>query len=483
MDNLSARVARSGAWVFAMRFVHQVFYLGRLIILARLLAPRDFGLMGIALLTMMTLETFSQTGFQEALIQKKENTKDYLDAAWTVSIVRGIILFSLIVLIAPLISRFFETPAAKGVVQAIGLAILIQAFTNVGVVYFQKELEFNKQFIYITAGTVTDFVVAVTAAILMRSVWALLFGLLSGKLVQAIISYIIHPYRPKFSSDFHKARELFGFGKWILGSTVLVFLVTQGDDLLVGKVLGATMLGFYQMAYKISNTPATEITKLLSQLTLPAFSKIQADIIKLREAYLKVLKFTSFLTFPLTGIIFSLSPEFVRIFLGYKWMPMVPAMQALVLAGLLRAIISTTGPLFYSVGKPKIDTRCQVIRFIVLAICIYPLILRSGLVGASVAVILSVFISGVFFSIYAVQLISVSSKEFLRELGIPLGNTIIFVSFIFGIKSFLTIGFWELFLIGIGALFIYLFMAYVSDKLFNYGIYFIIKENIIFLKK
>lgn len=156
MENLGTRVARSGAWVFGMRFVHQLFYLGRLVILARLLAPKDFGLMGIALLTLMTLETFSQTGFREALIQKKENTKDYLDAAWTILVIRGIILFSLIILVAPLVAKFFETPQATRIVQLIGLASLITAFTNVGVVYFQKELEFNKQFIYITAGTVTD---------------------------------------------------------------------------------------------------------------------------------------------------------------------------------------------------------------------------------------------------------------------------------------------------------------------------------------
>ena len=478
MDNLKSRVVRSGAWVFGMRFVHQAFYLGRLIILARLLAPKDFGLMGIALLTMMTLETFSQTGFQEALIQKKKNTEEYLDSAWTVLVIRGIILFSIIVLIAPLVARFFETPQAKGVVQAIGLAILIQAFTNVGVVYFQKELEFNKQFIYITAGTVTDFAVAVTAAILMRSVWALLFGLVAGKLAQLIVSYIIHPYKPKISMDFHKSGELFGFGKWILGSTILVFLITQGDDLLVGKILGVTMLGFYQMAYKISNTPATEITKLLSQVTLPAFSKLQDDFIKLKDAYLRVLKFTSFLTFPLTGLIFALSPEFTRIFLGDKWMPMVPAMQVLVLAGLIRAIISTTGPLFYSVGKPRIDTKCQVIRFVVLAWCIYPLIVKSGLTGASLAVVFSVLISGVFFAFYAVKVLSLSSRAFLKELVIPLVNTIVFVSFIFGIKSVILIKFWALILVGMGALILYLFMAYVSDKVFDYNIYINIKENL-----
>ncbi len=466
-----------------MRFVHQIFYLGRLIILARLLAPRDFGLMGIALLTLMIVDNFSKTGFQEALIQKKKNINVYLDVAWTFLVIRGIILFAVIFWIAPMVAKFFETPTAVGVIQAIGLAILIQSFTNVGVVYFQKELEFNKHFIYITARSITDFVVSITLAFLLRSVWALLFGLVAGKLAEVVTSYIIHPYRPKISLDFHKAGELFGFGKYVLGSTILIFLITQGDDLIVGKILGATMLGYYQLAYKISNTPATEVTNILSQVAFPAFSKLQDNLGKLKDAYLKVLKFTAFLTFPLTGIIFILSPEFVRIFLGEKWFPIIPVMQSLVFAGLIRSILSTTSPLFYSVGKPRIETKCQTIRFIILAVCIYPLIIKAGLVGAAVAVILSVLVSWLFFAYSAINLISLSVKKFLKEIGIPLFNTIIFVLIIYGIKAIYFIGVWQFFLVIISALTIYLLLAYLSDLAFGYDIYPVIKEYFLLLKK
>lgn len=482
MEKLSTQVARSGAWLFGMRFVYQVFYLGRLVILARLLTPRDFGLMGIALLTMMTLETFSHSGFQEALIQKKENIKNYLDAAWTALVIRGIFLFLIIILISSLVAKFFQTPEAEKVVQAIGVVILIQAFNNIGIIFFQKELEFRKQFIYITAGSFTDFVVAVIAAYLMRNVWALLIGLIAGRVAQLIVGYKIHPYKPKISFELSKALELFGFGKWILGSTVLVFFITQGDDLLVGKILGVVMLGFYQVAYKISNTPTTEITKLLSQVTFPAFSKLQDDLCKLKNAYLKVLKFTSFLIFPLTGAIFSLAKELVSIFLGDKWLPMVPPMQILVFAGLVRAIISTTGPLFYSVGKPKIDTKCQVIRFIVLAASIYPLVTKLGLLGASIAVTASILISGIFFAYYTIKLINISPVDLIKEITIPFLNTTIFVLFIFWVKSSIFIGFKELLLIGSVALAIYLLMSYLFEKIYDYNIYSIIKENLSYLK-
>jgi len=177
-EPLSHRVVKGGFWVFALRITKQLFYLIRLIILARILAPHDFGLLGIAMLTMMTLETFSQTGFQAALIQKKENIDAYLNSAWTVGIIRGFILFIILYFIAPYVSIFFKTPQAELIIRVIGLSILIQAFTNIGVIYFQKELEFNKQFVYQLTGTLADFVVAVSAAFLLRSLGTTLNRLL-----------------------------------------------------------------------------------------------------------------------------------------------------------------------------------------------------------------------------------------------------------------------------------------------------------------
>ena len=125
----------------------------------------------------------------------------------------------------------------------------------------------------------------------------------------------------------------------------------------MGKVLGLTALGLYQLSYTLSNLPATEITHVVSRVTFPAYSKLQEDLPRVRSAYLKVLQFISFLSFPLAGAIFIFLPDFVSIFLGDKWTPMVPAAQVLVMAGLLRSIAATTGPIFHALGKPKIDSK------------------------------------------------------------------------------------------------------------------------------
>jgi len=415
---LSQRTVRGGFWVFLLRIVNRGFSLIRLIILARILSPDDFGLMGIALLTMATLETLTQTGFQAALIQKKEDIKSYLDSAWTVLILRGFILFAILYFIAPYAAIFFKSPKALSIIRVIGFSILFQAFTNIGVIYFQKELEFNKQFIYQFSGTLADFIVAISAVLILKNVWALVLGLLAGNAVRCFVSYLIHPYRPHLSKDLGKAKELFGFGKWIMGSSILIFLITQGDDIFVGKLLGVTMLGFYQMAYRISNMPATEITHVISQVTFPAYSKLQDDIPKLRKAYLKVLQVTAFLSFPVAGMIFVLAPDFTMIFLGEKWMPMVPAMQALCVFGITRSIAATMGSVFYSVGRPKIQTKLAIVQLIIMAVIIYPLTVQWGILGTSLAVVIPMIVILILGAKEVKNILAFKYKTFFGTIGI-----------------------------------------------------------------
>lgn len=386
---LTAKILHGGIWVFVLRGVERVLFLARIAIQARLLAPSDFGLLGIALLTIATLETFSQTGFDIALIQKRDNNKSYLNTAWTVMIIRGIALYILLLLGASYSSDFFDSPGSKSIIQVIGLSLLLQSFTNIGVIFFQKELEFNKHFIYQFSGTLIDFLVAITAAFLLRNVWALVYGMLAGNFVRLTLSYIIHPYKPRLSFNLSQARELFDFGKWIWGSSIILFLLTQGDNILVGKLFGVAMLGYYQMAYRISSLPATEISHVISQVTFPVYSKLRDNTDKLREAYLRVLQFVAFLSLPITGLLFVLADDLTQIFLGSKWLPIAPLIQILSIFGLLRAFNATTGPLFHAVSQPSKLTWVSFIQLVFLGIIIYPLSTVADLVGVSWAVVLS----------------------------------------------------------------------------------------------
>ena len=477
--NLSERTIKSGFWIFSVRIVQQLFGFIRIIILARVLAPHDFGLMGIAVLTMTILETVTQTGLHQALIQKKDDIKIYLDAVWTYLILRGVVLFAILYLIAPYAATFFNTPKAKLIIQVIGFAILLQSFTNIGTIYFQKELEFNKLFFYQLSITLSDFIVAVSLVFILKNVWALVFGLLASNFTGCIVSYIIHPFKPRLSFDLKKVKGLFDFGKWVWGSAVLTFLITQGDSIFVGKFLGATALGFYQLAYRISNMPATEITHVISQVSFPAYSKLQDDLAKLREAYLRVLQVTAFLSFPIAGLIFVLAPDFTTIFLGEKWMPMVPAMQVLCIFGLTRSFGATTGPLFQGVGKPSILTKLAIIQLVMMVFIIYPLTSKYGILGTSIAVVIPNLITQIIAGIKILNIIKCDGRKFIRSLLFPLSSTSIAILpiFIFTgmLKSFNFFIFVSLLLVSI---FCYWGISYFLGRNFDYDAMVILQKSL-----
>jgi len=468
-ETLSQKVVKGGFWVFFLKMVNRGFSLIRLIVLARILSPNDFGLMGIALLTMSSLETFSQTGFQQALIQKKEDIESYLNSAWTVLIFRGFILFIILYFIAPYAAIFFDTPEAKSIIRVIGFSILFQAFTNIGVIYFQKELKFNREFIYQFSGTLADFIVSILAVLILKNVWALALGLLAGNITRFCVSYLIHPCRPRLSFTLGKVKELFGFGKWILGSSIVFFLITQGDDIFVGKLLGTTALGFYQLAYRISNIPATEITHVISQVTFPAYSKLQENIPKLREAYLKILQLTAFLSFPVAGLIFILSPDFTKIFLGEKWIPMVPAMQVLTLYGGIRAIGATTGPLFQGVGRPGICVKLAVIQLLMMIVIIYPFTNKFGIFGTAIAIVVPSLITQIISVIKVWNIIKCEGYKLIKPLLFPfisISIVILSLHIFISVQKNINIIIFIILLIFSGVT--YLGITYLFNKIFSY---------------
>ena len=389
-NNLSQRVARGGVWIFLLKLGRKIFGILRLIIIGRILHPSDFGLMGIALLTLAAIQTISQTGYQSALVQRKESLEGYLDTVWTVLILRGFLLFVSVYVIAPWIGVFFANEKVIPIIRFLGFSVFLQSFGNIGLVYFTRKLTFHKIFIYHFIGTFVNFVVAVSTAILLKNVWALVLGLFAEKIVSLVLSYSLHPYRPHLHLNVKKARELFHFGKWVLGAKTLIFLGEHLDDLLVGRMINATALGFYQMGYRISNMLETEITQVVSSVTFPGYALLQDHQEKLNKAYFKVLKLVTTLSIPMAVGIYILASEFTLVFLGEKWLLMVPAMQFLAIAGFIKSLTATGSPLFIGTGYPRYDFYMQLVRGIFIMIVIYPFIQLQGIRGASLAVVISV---------------------------------------------------------------------------------------------
>ena len=470
--------------MFSLRMTDRILSLIKIVVLARILAPNDFGLMGIALLTMVAVQRFTISGFNAALIQKKENIENYLNTAWTVEVIRGFILSMVLYLSSPYVAIFFKTPDARLIIQVIGISVLLQSFTNIGIIYFQKKLEFNKIYIYQLCGTLADFTIAITLALIYKNVWALVFGKLAGKFVSVVMSYLLHPYRPRLAIDFEKIKELFTFGKWILGSMILFFLISHGGDIVIGKILGATMLGFYQIAHRISNISVTEITSVVSKVTYPAYSKLQGSFIKLNKAFLKVLQTTAFLFFTIAVFIFSLAEDITVIFLGEKWISIVPTLKVLAISGAVKSIRGTMVSVFKAIGKPKIATKWDVVDLFFLGVFVYPLSVKWGIIGTSYAVLLSSLISTIGYSFGVIQEIKCKFTEFFKMILFPLINGLVIVLLITffknNIDSIRIIGF--LFLVSTG-IFTTIITTFLFDKFFDYKILPLIKMIIAGFKK
>lgn len=413
-EPLSKRVVRGGLWVFAIRTLNRGFGLLRTVVLARLLAPLDFGLLGIAVLAIGALEAFSQTGFDAALIQKKDNIETYLNTAWTVSVIRGLLLFLVLFTSAPLIAKFFAAEQATLVIRVFAISIFLAGLRNIGVVFFQKEIEFDKQFIYETSGTFVDIIVAISLAFILKNVWALVWGGLVANCVRLLSSYLLHPHRPRLSFEKEKFQELFSFGKWLLGSSVLIYLITQGDNIVVGKLLGVSYLGFYGMAYQISNMPVTGIAQAVSQVTFPAYVKLKDDEVHLTKGFLRALQSTLIICLPFAVIVYMLAEPLTVVVLGDKWRPIIPALRVLSIAGVLRCVTTTMGPVFLAVRKPELTTVGQIIRFVTLAVSILPLTMHWGIFGTSLSVVLCALASFLFFERAVRRTLKISISDYIK---------------------------------------------------------------------
>jgi len=254
-----------------------------------------------------------------------------------------------------------------------------------------------------------------------ESVWALVVGDIAGVVTATTLSYVLHDFKPWPRLDREQTKELVGYGKWITASGIVLFLTTEGDDMFVGWLLGSAAIGIYQYSYKVSNAPATEVTKVLSSVIFPTYSKLQNDAANLRRAFFKTVQLATFISIPLAVGIVAVAPAFVDAFLGPGWEPAIEVMQLLALWGMLRSIGATTGPLFQAVGKPDFATKIQASKLLVLAICIYPVTAAYGIIGTSALIVGSaLFFSEPIATYLAVREVDGSYRHFLQLLLYPL---------------------------------------------------------------
>ena len=380
---------RASGWVYLGKIADRGVRFLRMLILARLLMPEDFGLFGIVLLTKAAFMQLTSMGIDRALIQRPGSISRYLDTGWTIELVRHTLLALLLAAAAPAVATFFREPRATPLLQAMSISFVLIGLSNIGIVFFDKELEIRKRVFLEITSSIVAMVLGIILAYALRSAWALVFAELAWALTRCVLSYVLHPYRPRWNLDPAQARTLLNFGKWVLGSTITIYIGMYFDNLTVGRVLGATALGIYAMAYNISCLALDELTYTISRIAFPGFAKLQETPEKMKSGFDRVFQLSTALSIPAAVGTAVVAPLFVHGILGAKWADVVLPLQLLVIAQLLKAVSSTGSPFFLGTGNPKYSFQMQLARSLVLLAVIYPCTKTFGLVGTAWAVILS----------------------------------------------------------------------------------------------
>lgn len=384
------QIAKGAAWLMGFKLLDKSIGLISTLVLVRVLTPSDFGLVAMAMAVVALLELMGAFGFDSALIQRQDTERSHFDTAWTFNVIFGVSIALLLVAAAGPAADFYREPRLELMLPVLAIGAVVGGFENIGTVAFRKELNFRMEFTFLLVKRVAVFVVVITLALTLRSFWALIFATIAGKLIGVIISYLLHPYRPRLSLA---ARgDLFHFSKWLFISNLLQFLHNRSTDFILGRTVGGHGLGVYNLAAEIAAMPSTELIAPLNRAVYPVYAQLARAREKLLARFLEVYGLISLLSFPVAVGLFCLSDLVVALLLGPQWKEAVPIMQILGLCGLLSALQGNMYVVLTALGKPKSYTLlgAGLLVFTLPALIISSL--KFGALGAAYAQFASAFV-------------------------------------------------------------------------------------------
>lgn len=407
------KVIQSVSWSGMSQVVSQGFQLIVSIILARLLLPEDFGVIGIALVFIAFMSTISELGLGAAIIQRKDINEKHLSTSFWVNIFLGIILCTITLVIAPLIADFLEESSIISVISVLSIGFVISSFGIVHRALLLKKIDFKKVAIVEIGSAVFFGITSIILAIFGFGVWSLVAGSLVKNFTSLIFLWVVCSWRPLMIFDFRSFKELFHFGKNVMGSGIIQRIIFNADYFLVAKFLGATSLGLYILAYEIAFFPLMKISPAISRVMFPVFSAVQNDNNKLKNGYLKMIKYTSMVTFPLLAGLIVIAPKFIPVLVGEKWVPMILPLQVLCVAGMFKSIGTHVGSILLSKGRSDIQIKWDVFVAIVVPVAIL-IGVQYGITGVAVAIAVTTVLLFLIIHKITIDLIDLSLFDFLK---------------------------------------------------------------------
>ena len=418
--SVKSRVLRSGMWAGLSEVGLSVLGFVRSVALARLLTPDIFGVMALAMVVVRAIETFTRPGVAQALIARQQDFDKACNTAYTMLVVRGFLLAALLAAVAPWIGDFYESSTLPLMLQVLAGVFILTGFRNINIIARQRELEFRSLTYLAQTSNIIGTIATITIAWWLRSVWALVVGQLITATLGAVLSYVFVPGRPRFEFDREVARDLLRYGKFITGSSMLLYIATEIDTAVIGKVMGHAELGYYTVAFTIVHMTTTQLAKVAAGIMMPAYAKLQSDLPALRNAYLRTLGLVMFAVLPASLGLVLVAEPLVRVVYGEKWLLAAVPLQLLAVFGLFRSLAAFTGYLFEGIGQPKVAFTMAGVRLAVLLPLVVPAAMYYGLEGVAVTVIAGMAAQWVVGLCYLYKRLDIGFGKILRTMWQPL---------------------------------------------------------------
>ncbi|UFS69110.1 lipopolysaccharide biosynthesis protein [Geomonas sp. RF6] len=359
------------------------------IILARSLKPSDYGIVGFSLIFVNFFRSFSDMGLNNALVKNK--TLDDLEAgtAFVLRIILGMTACLVAYLVSIPAGWLFSSPQVVPAIRALSVNFLISAFALLPVAFLKRELNYRRLSIYELSITVVSSVASIVAALLGYGFWSIVAGNLLATALSTVLVNLLRPTRILLAFDRKIARIFLSYGSHIFVSGLVVYLMLNTDNFIVGAASGTALLGCYTIAFNWGSMVCTILQGVVLNVLFPTFSRLVREGKKIEKQYLDVVEYVAFLAVATNLTLFIASHDFLLYFLGKgdpKWLPALPALRILCLYGIIRAILEPMGQVMLALGKSELISRATLIAAVVEIVAIYPALKIGGLVGAAVVV-------------------------------------------------------------------------------------------------
>ncbi|MFB6340656.1 lipopolysaccharide biosynthesis protein [Saccharicrinis sp. FJH62] len=415
MGSLKAKTISGLLWSFIDNFsrLGLTFVIG--IILARLLTPREFGLIGMITIFIALSQSLVDSGFTQALIRKKDCTQADYSTVFYFNLFVGIVLYLILFLSAGAISRFFDEAQLYSIVQVVGLSIVINAFTIVQRARLTKEINFKLQTkISIIASIVSGFI-GIGMAYVGFGVWSLVFKTLLGVAITSLLLWLWNKWIPSPIFSKKSFKEMYSFGYKLMISGLINTLYKNIYLLIIGKYFSAAELGFYTRADQFRNLPSQNITSVIQRVSYPVLSEIQNDVPRLKEAYRKIIRSTMLIAFVSMLMMAAVAKPLVLTLIGEKWLQSVVYLQLLSFVGMLYPLSAINLNMLNVQGRSDLFLRLEIIKK-TMAVPIIIVGIYFGIRVMIFGMIINSIIAYLLNSHYSGKLIAYSNKQQLKDI-------------------------------------------------------------------